>query len=111
MDTNQIYTTLSGAVEGLQKEGFINTFKMKEGVMTCIESGNPVQPKDVRIVEFHRFEGETNPSDMSILYAVECKDCTKGIIVAAYGMYADMELVDFIQKVELNTEEVLTNND
>ncbi|MEZ4883568.1 MAG: phosphoribosylpyrophosphate synthetase [Chitinophagales bacterium] len=111
MATNQSYSTLSKAVEGLQHRGFSNSFKVVNNEMICIDSNKTVYPKDVHIVEFHRFEGESNPSDMSIVYAVECKNGDKGIIVTAYGMYADMELVEFIKAVELNSEEMIHSNE
>lgn len=109
MESNHSYLTLMEATDGLKERGFTHTFKMEDGKMICIETEKNIEPKDVQILEFHRFEGETNPSDMSIVYAVECEKCTKGIIVAAYGMYADMDLVEFIQEVELHSKDMLTN--
>jgi hypothetical protein len=45
---------------------------------------------EFEINEFYRFEGVTNPSDMSIVYAVESKKHNlKGILVNAFGTYAN----------------------
>jgi hypothetical protein len=52
------------------------------------------------IVEYFRFEGESNPSDMSILFSVECDDGNRGTIVSSYGIYADTNLEEFMSKVK-----------
>jgi len=45
---------------------------------------------DFEIDEFYRFEGATNPDDTSIIYAVSSpKYNLKGILVNAYGVYAN----------------------
>jgi hypothetical protein len=45
---------------------------------------------DFEIDEFYRFEGDSNPDDMSIIYAVTShKYNLKGILVNAFGVYAD----------------------
>ncbi|MDB5011706.1 MAG: phosphoribosylpyrophosphate synthetase, partial [Mucilaginibacter sp.] len=46
--------------------------------------------EDFEIDEFYRFEGASNPADMSIVYAVTSpKYDLKGILVNAYGTYAN----------------------
>ena len=42
-------------------------------------------------MDFYRFEGESNPDDMSILYAIEANDGISGTISSAYGTYADAD--------------------
>ncbi|MFI5139106.1 MAG: phosphoribosylpyrophosphate synthetase [Sphingobacteriales bacterium] len=45
---------------------------------------------DFEIDEFYRFEGASNPDDTSIIYAVTSRKYNlKGILVNAYGVYAD----------------------
>jgi hypothetical protein len=56
------------------------------------------------IVEYFRFEGASNPSDMSILFSVECEDGNRGTIISAYGIYADTKLVEFMSKVKIKNE-------
>ncbi len=90
--------------ERLRKEGFLADFKVTNGQLTTIHQDNG-RPKawtsnDVRIVDFYRFEGESNPDDMSILYALECVDGTKGTISNSYGPTADSDTDAFLVEVE-----------
>ena len=54
------------------------------------------------IVEYHRFEGMTNPSDTSIVFAVETNDCVRGTLIMNYGANSDLEVFDFMDKVRIS---------
>jgi hypothetical protein len=56
----------------------------------------------VKAANFFRFEGITNPDDMSILYAIETTDGEKGILIDAYGLYADDDTGEFMKEVEIH---------
>jgi hypothetical protein len=60
----------------------------------------------VKAVNFYRFEGISNPDDMSILYAIETSDGRRGTLVDAYGFYSDDETGEFINQVEINKKQV-----
>ena len=93
--------TLSGVLNKLLDKGFTHGFKLKKNKLKCLESGKLYSPDELRIIEYHRFEGESNPADMSVVFAVECSDGDKGVIVSAYGTYADKELIAFMDKVKI----------
>lgn len=97
---NNQYDTLSGALEDLKKKGYDQNFIITSEGLYCPRTEQTFLPKDVHIVEFHRFEGETNVSDMSIAYALETSGNCKGVIVDAYGTYSDTIVSDFIKQVE-----------
>jgi hypothetical protein len=44
---------------------------------------------EARIRDYYRFEGTSDPDDMSVIYAVELDDGTRGTLIDAYGTYAD----------------------
>jgi len=94
---------LTEKLSALAKEGYEVQFNLEDGALTAGESDKHYQPKDLTINEEFRFEGETNPSDMSILYAVETNDGTKGTVVDAYGTYSDRELANFMKKAKDET--------
>ena len=92
--------TLSACMNKLQADGFNSNFMIKENKLFVVDTDKTYLPEDVKIVNFYRFEGESDPSDSSILYAMETKDGLKGIIADAYGAYADKEVSKFIAEVE-----------
>lgn len=86
----------------LNQEGFTQDFNVVDGRLHTIgqDSNKAYAPDEVTIVDFYRFEGESNPDDMSILYAIEATDGVKGTISTAYGTYADADTDDFLKQVE-----------
>lgn len=95
------YPTMVIALKDLQDRGYDCDFQMSGSAIKCTNTGKLYQPQDMTIVEYHRFEGISNPDDMSIVFVVECKDGAKGTVVSAYGMYADIKLLDFMDKVKI----------
>ncbi len=83
------YETLSEAINDLRKRGYTEDFNLKPD---CLESASTqllLHPEDFVVDEFYRFEGMTNPDDSSVVYAVSSADGIKGILVDAYGAYAE----------------------
>src|SRR5829696_5275989 len=95
-------TDLETCMKHLEDQGFTDQYKMDSGRLRCLATDRYFQPHDVKAVNFYRFEGISNPSDMSILYAVETRDGRKGTLVDAYGLYADGETGKFLQEVEIH---------
>lgn len=97
------YTTVVHAIEALKKRGYRDEFKFSNGILKNLNNGKTYTPEELSIVEYHRYEGISNPSDMSIVFAVEGNDGCKGTVVSSYGMYADMTLVEFMDKVKIKS--------
>ena len=96
------YTSVAHATQALLQRGFKDEFKLKrEGLMKNLKNDKIYEPDDMWIVEYHRFEGMSNPSDMSIVFAVEASDGRKGVIISSYGTYANMDLVEFMDQVKI----------
>jgi hypothetical protein len=51
--------------------------------------GIQYQSTDLVIIKVFRFEGDSDPSDMSVVYVFETKDRVRGYSVNAYGVYDD----------------------
>lgn len=97
------YDTVTEAVAGLRKRGFNVDFNIAFDKLLCIQNNVCLNPSEFEIVETYRFEGETNPSDEDVVYAVESKDGTmKGIVTSAYGIYADSISTEMIRKLSMS---------
>jgi hypothetical protein len=101
-DRTTYMTELDKCLAKLEEEGFKDQYKLENGRLHCLTSGKTFLPQDVKAVNFYRFEGVSNPDDMSILYAIETRDGRKGTLIDAYGLYADEEIGEFMQNVEIH---------
>lgn len=95
------YQTLSEALLQLRERGIRNSFQLKNERLECVETGKSYPSGDIRITEYYRFEGESNPSDMSVLFVIECADGEKGTVISSYGTYADVSLLEFMDELKI----------
>jgi hypothetical protein len=87
-------TTLSQVIEKLRLKRQDNEFILKDEGFT-IGNGKFYQPHDLKIIKTYRFEGESDPSDSSILYVMESNDGTLGYSVDSYGAFSNHDDVDY----------------
>lgn len=97
-----VYDTVSEAVTGLKKRGYSLDFNLEENCIVC--HADKFNPADFEIVETHRFEGNTDPSDEAIVYAIESKTGLKGVLVNGYGISADTMNADMAKKLRFHKE-------
>ena len=95
------YDTVVDALNNLKAQGYHHSFKVRDNEAVCLETKEKIKAQDMEIVEFHRFEGDTDPGDMAIIYVVECENGINGCIVDAYGMYSDGALNAFLNQVSI----------
>lgn len=100
MDANQ-YTSVTEALLDLSKRGFADSFSVRADGLHNSTTGTLLRPEDATIVEYHRLEGETDPADMAVVYAIEGKDGTRGVLIDAYGAYADADVGEILKKIKL----------
>jgi hypothetical protein len=100
-------TTLSQVIEKLRLSRRDSEFILTPQGFT-IGNGKFYQPHDLKIIKTYRFEGESDPSDSSILYVMEANDGSIGYSVDAYGAFSNHDDVDyngFIVKVPIEERE------
>jgi hypothetical protein len=83
-------STLSAVLEKLRLKKLDNEFRWTPDGFSA-GKGKFYQPDELTIIKTYRFEGESNPSDMEILYLIEAKDGLIGYSLDAYGMYSNHE--------------------
>src|SRR5215467_5371873 len=83
------YTSLVGTVEELARRGFREGFRVVDGRLQALGTGEVLRPEDLVIREYYRFEGISDPDDMAIVYALESKGGVRGTVTDAYGVYSD----------------------
>jgi len=99
------FETLSQAMQDLKVRGYENDFNLYAEWIECHPLNLKLKPNEFHVDEVYRFEGATNPDDSSVLFAIQSSAGVKGILVDAYGVYADalsQEMIDAL-KIDKNT--------
>lgn len=97
------YDTVVGALNGLKARGYNINFNIAFDKLMCSENKTCLNPNEFEIVEVHRFEGNTNPGDQDVVYAVESINGNiKGVVTSAYGVYADNSSTEMIRKLSMH---------
>ena len=94
------YDTVTEAVTGLRERGFTMDFNLRENCLVCHEHKFDVN--DFEIVEVYRFEGNTDPADEAIVYAIQSSNGLKGILVAGYGISSEEMTTEMAKKLEIH---------
>ena len=102
MQDKEEMTSMTTVEKKLKSQGYTHDFTVQDGRLTTMDDQSALtfSPEETTIVDYFRFEGESNPDDMAILYAIETTDGAKGTISSAYGTYANEDVDQFILKVE-----------
>lgn len=95
------FITETEALADLAARGYTENFSVENGALSLATLGLILHPEDFEVVEAYRFEGESNPADMSAVYAIESKGGHKGVLVMAYGTYSEAASSELIQKLDM----------
>lgn len=99
------YETLSQATNDLTKRGYTMDFNLAENCLIC--SGTEYAVEDFEIVEFYRFEGDSNPDDLSAVYALEGTNGEKGILVTGYGISAEGRAASILKRLKFRNPDAI----
>ncbi len=95
------YTTMADAMNDLKRRGFTADFEPFGKMLHIMGRERAFQPDELTIVEHHRFEGSSDPEEMAVVYAIEARDGTRGVLIDAYGVYANPDLSAFLKDVRM----------
>ena len=63
----------------------------------------------IQVVNFFRFEGQSDPGDNAIMYVIETNDGTKGTLIDGYGVYTDAMVTKFMEDVNTIQKKTVSN--
>lgn len=99
------YSSLSVAIQDLQKEGYTEDFNLVEEGIESKNLKKKWKVGELDVVKYYRFEGMTDPGDNTILYLIETKGGIKGLLVDAYGADQSVVSSEMIQKLRITHDE------
>lgn len=97
---------LVSILDYLAELSFTRQFIVTERGLLSLSTQKMFQPDEVKVVHFYRFEGESNPDDNAILYAIETNDDEKGTIADAYGPNNDSRVTNFMRHVKIHKVDI-----
>jgi len=89
-------------IKKYEAEGYTANFLFMNNSLIDTETKKEYKPEEIFIVAHHRYEGMSDPDDMSILYVIETKDKIKGTHLIGYGPTADLEEAEFFKDIPEN---------
>lgn len=100
--TNKNLKSEKDYIKTYQDKGYTNNYMMASQQLINTKTKTPYSPTDIFVVASHRFEGMSNPSDMSILYIIETKTGDKGTVLANYSPTSDTSTAEFFKAIPQN---------
>ena len=96
--------TLSQVMNKLRtEEGYSEDFNLMDDRLELSATKEHFTAEEFVVDEVFRFEGPSNPSDNSVMYAITTSSGKKGILIDAYGVYSGQISDDMLQKLNLKS--------
>jgi hypothetical protein len=96
--------TVSQVLEDLDRRGYTEHFTPAGGRLRAVNEPGRFAADEVVVSEYHRFEGVSDPDDMSIVYAIETRSGVRGTLTDAFGTYSDPDVGAFMACVPVVRE-------
>ena len=94
------FDTVTEAINNLQLRGYTYDFKVNKDCLFCDEKDVNLKPADFEVDEVYRFEGNSDPGDENVVYAISSANSDlRGILVMAFGTYAEEVSSELLQKL------------
>jgi hypothetical protein len=99
----KIFETLTEAMADLRVRGYKEDFNLRSDWIECQPLNLQLKPTEFHVDEVYRFEGMNNPDDSSILLAIQSSTGVKGLLVDAYGAYADTLSIEMAKHLNMDS--------
>jgi len=96
--------TITEVLNRLREKHYIHDFEISHQKLVCKDTNECFGPNEVTLDKTFRFEGDSNPDDMSVLFALSTPSGSKGVLIDAYGTYSNADVAEFIKHVPLKEE-------
>jgi hypothetical protein len=96
------YDTVSEAVNGLKKRGYTIDFNLEADRIVCPKTPLSLKPSEFEITEVYRFEGDSDPADEAIVYAIASGEGRKGVLVNGFGISAEAVGQEMVRKLSIH---------
>jgi hypothetical protein len=93
--------SLTSCLAKIVNDGYSEDFKVTDNGLEAVQHQRAYSPAEIQVINFFRFEGESDPDDNAILYVIETSDGIKGTLVDSYGTYSDAGVAHFMEDVLL----------
>jgi hypothetical protein len=97
------YDTVTDALKGLKLRGFAVDFNIAFDKIICSNNETVLNPHEFEIVEVYRFEGNSDPADEAVVYAIESNKGHKGVLVNGYGPSSESMSSEMAKKLHFHT--------
>lgn len=101
----KLYTSLSVAIDDLKNKGYTNDFNLVAEGIESKALKKEWKAGELEVVKHYRFEGMTDPGDNTILYLIETRDGSKGLLVDVYGAETGEISSKMIKKLSIRHDE------
>jgi hypothetical protein len=93
--------TMSEALAELEAAGYRDAFRAEPGGLRALTDGHLFAPESLVVVAVRRFEGESDPDDMAIVFALRSSaGDVRGTFTAEYGpKLADPEAAEAMRRL------------
>lgn len=108
MEKEYFYGTVTEAINEFKQQGFLLDLNLEEDQLSS--SAGEFATEDFEIVAFFRYEGDSDPADGAMVYAIESNLGHKGILVTGYGIYTSSISEKLLKKLSFRHENYVNNN-
>ncbi|MBS1666487.1 MAG: phosphoribosylpyrophosphate synthetase [Bacteroidetes bacterium] len=98
------YNNMVQALQDLKHRGYGMDFSLLPDCLYCASQSLKLKPEDFTVVETHRFESlDSSPDNNAVIYVISSKNGeNKGVLVDAYGTYAEEMTHEMAEKLSKN---------
>ncbi len=94
------YSNLIEAINGLRQQGYTEDFNLKQNCIECRNGEYKIFHDEFHIDKYFRFDGNTDPSEESIIYAISSKKYKlKGVLINGYGTTSEPLTNEMLEKL------------